>query len=118
MAATWPPSLQQFLNQDGFGLKQQPTNIRTKMETGPTKVRRRFTNPQELMGGTIWLKDTQYATFKDFYNSTLLDGSLTFDFVHPLSGQLLEWRFMEPYQIRGLGGEWFVVTMQWESIPA
>jgi hypothetical protein len=117
MAIAWPPSLQQFINESGFSLTQQDTNIRSQVETGPIKARRRFTNPQDNMSCQIWLQNVDYNTFKTFYDVTLNNGTLSFDYTHPLTGALDEWRFVIPYTIRVLGGEWFVVNMTWERIP-
>ncbi len=54
MAEIWPSSLQQCLNSAGWSYSAEETNIRTNVDTGPKKVRRRYTRPDKLMQANIW----------------------------------------------------------------
>ena len=117
MAATWPASLQQVLNEQGFTYEIGDTAIRSEMETGMPKVRRRFTKPINKLSCSILLNISQYSTFSVFFNTTLNGGVNTFNFNNPLSASTSEFRFITPPQISPLGGQVFQVSMQWEEIP-
>ena len=116
MAEVWPATLQQSVNQANFQIVKQNTNIRTNVETGPIKSRRRFTNPQIQMTCQIWVPESEFATFETFYDTTLKNGSLTFDFDHPITGTTTEWRFVSPPVFTALGGLNYILDMAWESI--
>jgi len=116
MAETWPPGLQQFLQTGEFGQSQQNTNIRTNVETGPIKQRRRFTQPMTDMKCMIWVPHADYAIFLDFYNITLQNGTLEFDFDDPITGFPTVWRFKGPPATSQVGGATYKISMQWESM--
>jgi hypothetical protein len=113
---SWPVSLQQYLNQGAFSQNAQETNIRTNVETGPFKVRRRFTQPVTNMDCQIWMPKAEYPVLEDFYNVTLQNGTLPFEFVDPITGVLRNWRFKSPYKTGHLGASTFIVNMEWEAI--
>ena len=117
MAEIWPPQLQQFLQRGEFSQTQQDTNIRTNVETGPIKQRRRFTQPQTQMVCMIWVPHDLYQVFLDFYNVTLLNGTLDFDFADPITGAATVWRFSQPFGTTQVGGLTYKISMAWESMP-
>lgn len=79
MAATWPATLQQNLNTQGFGKKYGQNKIRTEMDTGPAKVRTRFTKRVDEYAVSIWATKDQLADFDNFYSITLAQGALPLD---------------------------------------
>jgi hypothetical protein len=117
MAEQWPPQLQQYLQRGEFNQTQQDTNIRTNVETGPVKQRRRFTQPMTDMGCMIWVPHVDYLIFLQFYNQTLLNGTLGFDFDDPITAQPTVWRFAAPFTTSLVGGLTYKISMKWESLP-
>lgn len=117
MAAVWPVSLQQKLNESGFGISHGDTTIRSDMDIGPAKVRRRFTRGIDNISGSIWLTTSEYTTFRYFYDTTLNGGVNRFEFNHPIDGTLKEYRFSSPPKYTSIGGGKFSVSMQWEEMP-
>jgi hypothetical protein len=115
--AVWPPELQQYLNEESFTRVKQDTNITTQVETGPVKKRRRFTNPQIYLNATIWVHKDDYTVLEDWYDNGLSNGTDTFDFVDPPTGRIETFRFVAPFTTVPLGGVYYQVSMQWESIP-
>lgn len=111
---TWPESLQQLLNEAGFAQSFGETVIRTDMDIGPAKTRRRFTRGIDTFTSTIDLERDLYQTFRDFYDTTLNGGTLYFEFEHPITGDLEEFRFTAPPTISPLGGRYFRINMSWE----
>ena len=117
MAETFPPSLQQLLNEQGFSQKLGNTTIRSNVDTGLQKVRQRYTKPIDTFSCTINLKKSDYNTLLTFFRTTLAGGSKTFNYDHPITGNPSEFRFLKPPSMAPLGGLWFRVQMEWEEIP-
>lgn len=116
--ATWPgtlPTFQHFLV-DGF-LETAPYNvIRTEMEIGPAKIRRRGTAAPEVFSGAMHLTTAQVATFRTFYDSTVNYGADAFDTVHPRTGSSVSARFIGPPQVVQVGGDWRL-AFEFEVLP-
>lgn len=117
MAETWPPSLQQKLNQAQFKYGFGNTTIRSDTDTGPVKVRARFTKGVDILSCSINLKFADFTTFETFFKTNLNGGAGTFTFNHPFTGVPTVFRFKEPPQIDPLGGLVFSVSMSWEKMP-
>lgn len=92
--ATWPSDLPPFR----LPISDQPQDgtLRTSMDTGPAKVRRRFTAVPRNMAIPMRMTGAQYDTLQDFYTSDLSGGALEFDLSDPLTGDTEEFRFLEP----------------------
>lgn len=117
MAQSWPLTLQQLLNESSFGIQKGETVIRSEMDVGPAKVRRRFTKSVDTFTGSIWVDATQYVTFENFYDTTLNGGTLPFTFPHPLTQVPVDFRFKSPPKYTPVGSGTFEVTMEWEKLP-
>lgn len=115
--ATWPSSLPQNLNTDGFSLTQQDQTVRTGMDAGPDFVRRRFTAATAQLSGSIVVDETQYGTFWSFFNNTLSGGSAQFDWTHPVDGSPATMRFSAVPSVSAAGGGLYRVDMQLEILP-
>jgi hypothetical protein len=117
MAEQFPATLQELLNTAGFTFGIGNTAIRSNMDIGPAKVRRRFTAGVDTINCSINLNYDEFTTFYNFFNNTLAGGTLTFNYNHPLTGIEEEFRFTGPPSITPLGGRYFSISMQWELIP-
>lgn len=117
MAQVWPSTLQQLLSEASFSYEIADTALRTDMDIGPQKVRRRFTKSVNSLTGSIYLTIAEYNTFYTFYNTTLNGGILPFEFNHPITQELKEWRFKGPAKISSIGGGNFMVDFSWEELP-
>lgn len=117
MMDTWPVSLQQKIDSEGFEYKPGKTSIRSEMDIGPEKVRSRFTDAVDLYSCSVVLDFNDVATFKVFYKTTLNNGVNQFLFVDPFTEVEAAFRFIEPPSIRPLGGRVFRLTMSWEKMP-
>lgn len=105
----WPSTLQPTFNTEGFTEGFAETTIRSTVDQGPSKVRRRFTKGVGAMQATIWLTTIQYLTFKSFYDTDTAGGSLQFLMNHPVSGVPTYFRFAGPPScapINSSGIEW------------
>lgn len=68
--------------------------MRSETDTGPAKVRRRFTRAVRRVQVTMALTAAQVETLDTFHTTTLADGSLKFELVHPRTGLTHEFRFV------------------------
>jgi hypothetical protein len=113
----WPEELQQLVNADSFSMKFGETTIRSDMDTGPQKVRRRFTKSIDPLSCVILLTVDEYTIFRDFYDIDLNGGVNVFEFLHPITNEVNRYRFLNSPEISFLGGIQFRVAMNWEQMP-
>lgn len=117
MSATWPSELQNLVNQDSFGLTFGDSTIRSDMDVGPAKVRRRITKAVDSITCSITLKTaSEYSAFEYFYKTTLNGGVNQFAFNHPITGVQTDFRISKTPSFRPLGGSVFQVSMEWEIV--
>lgn len=114
---TWPLTLQQKLNVANFKEMFGNAVVRSAMDTGPGKVRPRFTKAVDKYTCSIDLDFDLYQTFKTFYKTQLSNGSLQFLFNDPFDGTPTAFRFAEDPSIDPLGGRVFRVSMTWDKMP-
>lgn len=114
---SWPSGLPQSLLLGDFKETQPDLVIRTEMDAGPHKVRRRFTAGVTKISGSQRLTKSQVSTFETFYNTTLLGGSLRFTWKDPLGGTSAEIRFVSTPVISAHGIDDFAIEMELEILP-
>lgn len=112
----WPASLPQILEIDGYDEAFPNAMLRTAMETGPAKRRRRFTAAPAPIKGTLTLTVAQRATLKSFFETDLQMGALSFDWTHPVTGVTASFAFVSPPRIRGDSG-FLPVALDLEQLP-
>lgn len=93
--------LPQYSQLSGFTETPPDLTIRTQMDSGPAKIRRRFTAGPELVTIPLWLTDAQVDELKDFYSDAIegtgtFGGTAVFDWEHPRTGDACEMRFIGP----------------------
>jgi hypothetical protein len=115
--ANWPATLPQSFLVQGFS-EMMPNNvIRSKMDVGPPKVRRRSTAaPTELMGRQA-MTLTQTETLDTFYKDTTAYGSQEFTWDDPRTGDSVSMRFKAPPKLTALGNDYWMVEFQMEILP-
>jgi len=69
--------------------------IRSKMDKGPAKVRRRTTANVRPISFTLKLTPEQTQELDEFYDITTHSGVDVFDYIHPRTGAACEARFVE-----------------------
>ena len=112
--AIWPETLPQKPKQDNY--QENPPNlvIRTQMDAGPAKVRRRYTAGVRPF---TWVQDfteAQLAILDAFY---LTNCALAFTFPHPRAESNISARFIEPPSYRPGSGVYYMVEMKLEAMP-
>ena len=115
---TWPPGLPQLVAVEGYGEAPPETAVRTTMDAGPAKVRRRTTAGIRPLSVQLDLDAAQVETLDAFYVATLEGGALAFDWVHPRTQAAASLRFVRPpaYRPQGSDAAWRTV-LQLEVLP-
>lgn len=120
MAQSWPTGIPNTIQTSGYSRELQDGVIRTDMETGPAKFRRRFTATQDKNRGQIIMTQAQYLTFETWFKTIIMYGALSFEFPDPLNNSnTLEVRFSKPPSLSPAGnGVDVAVTVEIEEVPA
>jgi hypothetical protein len=137
----WPASLPQYLLTRSYKETAPDLVIRTKMDAGPAKVRRRFTSGVRQIEGLLVLAQDQVATLDNFFLNDCQGGAVSFLWTYqrevqdtdaPLDTDLatdtdtrmpLSWlpatvRFVKPPQYHDTGdGTHYEVSLSLEILP-
>jgi len=99
--------------------QEQPANniVRTQMDVGPAKVRRRTTANVRSISVAYVLSEAQLQTLETFFLTDAAGGALSFDFTHPRTGATVTARFTEPPQYASMNGLYYQVTVSLEVLP-
>lgn len=93
---TWPNTLPAYVVESGYQERFQDQNAESQMDTGPAKVRRRFTKAIRFIGVSMNMTTEQAAAFDTFWETTCKGGSIPFDWVHPRTRAATTFRFRNP----------------------
>jgi hypothetical protein len=115
--AAWPGTLPDWVLSQGYGEKPPDQLLRSQVEQGPAKVRRRYTAAPRPVQVSIAVTAAQLETFDAFYLTTLEGGALTFDWQHPRTGVSKTFRFVKQPEYTHLGGLQYTVSMDLEIMP-
>lgn len=96
----WPASLPPLFKGVGYDEIEEDGAYRTPMSSGPGKSRPRPDTPNTQIPRTQILTLEQYATFKQFRDVELSNGSLPFDEFHPRTKNAVTLRFKGQTQMR------------------
>lgn len=116
--ATWPDTLPQSF-QGGGDYQETPANtvLRTTMDTGVTKLRRRQTRSESFVQGTMIFSPAQAVTFMTFFEETLRGGSIVFNGALTRTGTTQNYFFQEEPILNHIGGETYQVFMRLVVLP-
>jgi len=97
--------------------------LRTQMDAGPAKMRRRFTAAPEIVELAMRMTGEQLVTFREFVDTTIEAGALPFEWKDHRTGDPAEYRLLTepevaPLAPRDNGLEYWTVSMQVELLPA
>jgi len=111
--ATWPTDLK--INRENFKEEPPSNALRSSMETGPAKVRKRAASAVRPVSFNMMLDDDDLETFDAFY---LANEALSFDFTHPRTEATVSARFQteEPVSY-DLKETMWVVNVKLEILP-
>jgi len=114
---SWPATLPQELFISGYGQSFPDVAIKSEMDAGPAKVRRRFTAGVEPVSGTQIYTAAQLGYLETFYNTTTLGGTLRFSWTKPPAhSEACEMRFTEVPNWTKVEDE-YEVSLSFEVLP-
>lgn len=118
--ATWPLGLPVDPLARGYDEQLGKNTLRTDMEAGRPKKRRRFTRAVRPLSLMIDLTRTQVEIPDDFFTVTLAEGALNFTYLHPRKQVAVEVGFKEPPSWRPVSqshGQKWEATLPLEIFP-
>lgn len=89
--AVWPASL--TITKENYSEKPANRVIRSEMDVGPAKIRRRSSAGVREVSFKMLLNDTQLDALEAFYDE---NDALAFDFTNPRTEETVRARFTEP----------------------
>ena len=98
---TWPAGVSFIAHPDTFRESGPLGNvIRTPMEHGPVKSRRRFTAaPRAVTGQTDIMTNAMIDIFEVWFRDLIADGALSFTAVNPRTNLSKTYRFTDKYDV-------------------
>lgn len=117
MAAVWPVGLPQRMRTEGYNETPPSSAIVTPMETGPKKRRNRFTAAVRPIKGTIRVSFAQRQILDDFFVTTLMGGTLPFDWVHPVTQAPATFVFARPPEYSAFNRQRLTVRLELDQQP-
>lgn len=116
---TWPPGLPQ-IPERGFTESVGVSVLRTPMDAGPAKMRKRFKRPSIL--NVSYLLTTAEISLLETFIFTTLQGVFRFNFPHPRTQQSVEVRIIPGsdstyYTISYVAPGYWKVALQLEVLP-
>lgn len=114
--ASWPntlPACPEWQYSENY----QDGRIRSDMDAGPAKLRRRFTVVVQNFSLQIKLTSAQVDTIISFYDNTLEMGTATFKWFHPRTQDPASCRFVSRPAISGMDGL-YSVSFEMEILPS
>ena len=114
--ADWPANLPAPLL-DSFREAVAETVIRTSMDAGPAKARRRSSAGSGSLTLNYIVSRAQAAVLDSFFDGDAAGGALPFGFTHPRTGATLSCRFRQPPAYAALNGPYFRVSIELEVLP-
>lgn len=113
----WPATLPQFVLESGYQEQLQDQVVETQMESGPVKVRRRFTKQVRTFQCQMLMTAAQHVIFESFWQTDCLGGSISFTWVHPRTRAAATFRFRTPApQYQTVGGVNVIATFALEQL--
>lgn len=91
---TWPLGLPQSPLLEGFDEQPQPNVIRTGVDAGRARQRKRYTSAGAVFNCSFIFDTAQRATFDAFFKNTLGNGASEFNWVHPITDEPIVARFI------------------------
>jgi hypothetical protein len=113
----WLSTLPQEPNEDGF--TETPPNIilRTPMDVGPAKVRKRLSTNIRSITVQYTLTPAQILILDDLYVNVLYSGAYSFDCVHPRTQDPITVRFVSPPSYTAIEGGMYKANLSLEILP-
>lgn len=122
MPETWPSGVPDDFEASGFGHDADSGIIRSDMDSGPAKVRRRFTSVTKNYKGSIVMTLAQFLLWQTWFEDVICFGSLTFTMPDPVNGgnmiaRIIASKGSKPYTVSQNGATDVSVSFAVERMP-
>jgi hypothetical protein len=114
---TWPTTLPQHPLLDRYSETAPETAIRTEMDSGPAKSRRRTSAGVRRISCVYLLDAAQTAALDAFFISATAGGSVPFDMNHPRTAAAASFRFRKPPVYTPAGRGHYHAALDLEVLP-
>lgn len=119
---TWPLTLTRTPRVADLQEDAPEIVIRSEVDVGPAKIRRRFTGDRRRFTIGLDLRRSEVETFDVWFREQTFGGALSFAWKHPRKGTAADFRFLStptyrPKSPRGDGSEWWTVSFEVEMLP-
>ncbi len=114
MAVAWPPGAPQFAER--WEEQDDPLTVRTNMDVGPPKVRRRSTRNTRQIQVTFIGTHAQWLILKDFHRVSCQGGVEFHTFLHPYENTVQNFRFVNAPSISNIGPLGITMNCVWEQL--
>lgn len=116
----WPGTLPTGPNASSYSETPGTNILRSPMDAGPAKMRRRGVRPDTL-GVSYAMTDAQVSTLKTFVETTI-QGTARFGWPHPRTGATVEARIVPTndgglYSIAYVSEDYWLVSLTVEVLP-
>ena len=116
MGEPWPGNINNCWTIAGYAEVDRPVVIRSEMEAGAPKVRRRFTKQITMINASVTLTIAEVAAFKAWFRTVLQGGVKRFDFTLPTEQAVSELRFISPPAFTPITDKHFNCEMELEQL--
>ena len=113
---SWPGSLPAAIA-DGYQEVFADNTIRSAMETGYPKVRKRSTAAPSMLSLVFHMTAAQVTTLNTFFSTTQNDGVDSFTMTHPRTDVTETFRFLSAPEISISNGIDYRVSIKLEQLP-
>lgn len=113
----WPATLPAAPLASGFSEMLADNLLRSEMEMGPAKTRRRTSAGVRTLEAQYILSAAQTAILRGFFENDVKAGALAFDYTHPVTSVTVAARFAAPPVFAALNGRYYKVSVKIEVLP-
>lgn len=120
MTDAWPGTLPQALQINNATLGEADGTVEYAPDSGPTISRLASSGAMAPISGSVICTSDQIATFRTFFVTTILGGSLPFNFPDPMGGSALLVKFTKQGGMpnwTALGGDTFQLNLVLAVLP-
>jgi hypothetical protein len=115
--AVWPGALPDRFLVNGYREAMPESTIRTQMDAGPPKLRRRYTAAYRPIQGRIECNASQLAALDTFFVTTCANGALPFDWINSRTGAAATFQWRGAPMIEPNHSDSFFVSLDLLQVP-
>ena len=116
--SSWPVTLPQYPDREGFEERPKPQVIAFATESGRGKRRPRSATPMDTITAAFTVDVSLLPVFRTFFETELIKGTLPFAWPDPRDGISYRWWFdaEDPYRITHKAGPICVISCNLERM--